>query len=149
MAVLLVASAIACAAVFLGLQYLWNRSGSRGPTSQTYERRMAVYTALGEVVAVVAIRGRLTAQEKVAWQTLGREARDLFDDKVIAYLDTTLWPLLVELTDLQEQALWESVSNKLGTGARGAQAITAHGERKNALLAQRDAIDRLFQPYLK
>jgi hypothetical protein len=149
LAVLLVASAIVCAGVFLGVQYLWNRTGGRGPTSQTYERRMAVYSALGEIVAVVAIRGRLTAQEKAAWQHLVPEARELFDDKVVRYLDSTLWPLLVELTELQEQALWESVSNKLGTGARGAQAIAAHGERKKAILAQRDTIDRLFQPYLK
>jgi hypothetical protein len=108
-----------------------------------FERRLEIYTATRDVLALVLIRGSVTHEEIQAFLYGVCSARWLLNDQIADYMQTTLGGNLYKLLAL------EGDLKGLSVGADRTRNVEEQRELKTWLERQYDALDAMFTPFLR
>lgn len=108
-----------------------------------FERRLAVYEGVREYLAVIMRSGATTQEAEMAYLESVQGAKWLFGDKLIGYLNETLWQNVCRLGCLQSEL------DGMPAGDERSQKIQAKADLKMWFLAQHKELDGWFLPYLE
>lgn len=108
-----------------------------------FDRRYSVYEAAHSLLASIMASGRAKDDELFKFLLATREAKWLLDSSVAAYLDKQLYHKAIDLQTLQAEL--EGVP----VGDIRTKNLRAQAEIKKWFLAQHEALDEQFSPYLR
>ncbi len=108
-----------------------------------FDRRLAIYEAIGSLLASIMTSGEAKDDEVIKFLVATREAKWLFDASIAEYLDTQIYHKVIDLQALQSELQGMEFCD---TRTKGVQA---KAEIKKWLVAQYKILDKKFEPYLR
>ena len=107
-----------------------------------FDKRMAVYDAVREVLGFIASHGKITPGEQLKYMSGIRSAKWLFNQDVAEYLEKTLWGKIVDFE------LHETMSSGRSNNPERIKHVHARAETFRWLVKQYEVLDKKCSPFL-